>query len=100
MKWLVCVLLFVAGPALADEPESAWVRGEAASKRFLGETTVGPTFDDGARVVVLMREGGQVRVQLGNRFGWVPESALTSEAPAGAATPPAGMPPMFLPPAE
>ncbi len=100
MKWLVCLLLFVASPALAAEPESAWVRGEVPSKRFLGETTVGPTFDDGARVVVLWREGGQVRVQLGNRFGWVPESTLASEARAGAATPPAGMPPMFLPPVE
>jgi len=100
VKWVLSLLLFIAAPAFSDESESAWVRGEVVSKRFFGEVTTGPKFDDGARVVVLTRDGGLVRVQLGNRFGWVPEAALTSTAPEGAATPPAGMPPMLLPPTE
>lgn len=70
--------------APAADTEVLYVVVESApSKRFL--TDPAPThvaFASGEDVRVLFREAGMVRVRDGERYGWVPESALGKEPPA------------------
>ena len=92
MRWIWLMLSF-SSVAWAADSEQGWLVGTEKSKRFLDEATVGPEFAAGTRVVVLAHEGELVRVSVGDRFGWVPASAITNKAPAtGAITPPPGIP--------
>lgn len=96
MRGLWLVLGFVSS-AFAAEPDTAWIASDVGSKRFFGEAVSGPELTAGTRVTVLVREGDQVRVAAGDRFGWVPATAITTTAPSAEAAP--GMPEIKLVPA-
>ena len=88
MMWLLVV------GALAQEPAPAPVAGET---RWVVEDVVAPRFPDAAEhtvelkaeaeVVVLVVEGDRARVHAGSVYGWVPLTALTTEAPMPAFDP-------------
>ena len=53
------------------------------SKRFADDAEATHfTFANAAAVRVLFKEDGWVRVRQGANYGWVPEAALSAEAPA------------------
>lgn len=88
LRFVVASLLWVAGPAWADD--TLWLAKDADSTRFLGESVPGPKFSAGTRVTVLLREGEQARVFVGDRYGWVPSAALTDQAPKSEGGMPSG----------
>ncbi len=52
------------------------------TKRFITDTeAAGAKLGAGDAVTVLFREDGMVRVRKGDVYGWVPEAAVTTEAP-------------------
>lgn len=55
---------------------------EIASVRFLGEDAAGPVFQPGERLELITEKDGWVRVRQGERYGWVPADALSTEPPA------------------
>ena len=75
-------MLSLLSPAFADDNESAWIVDELVSRRFAEGDTQGPRFEEGSEVSVVYREGSLVRVNGTNGFGWVAESAITTEKPA------------------
>ncbi len=83
--------------------EARWLTAKTTSKRFPGEAVDGPAFEQGERVEVIVADGSLVRVRQGDRYGWVPESVLTIEAPAapppapGAGSPLLTAPPLLVP---
>lgn len=83
MRWMMCVVLsVVALPALAqDVGQSGFMVRDVESVRFAGERTPGPKFEASKRVMVVDRTGDQVRVAMGDRFGWVPADAVQSQPP-------------------
>lgn len=98
MRWLVLWAGFVSS-AFAADTESGWLASDAESKRFFGEAVAGPTFTAGTKVTVLVHDGETVRIFAGDRFGWVPASAITSTPPKGAEAGTPGMPDIKLVPA-
>jgi hypothetical protein len=92
-------LLAAQGVQVGPKAEVRWLVSESGSTRFPGESEPGPTFAAGEMVEVVLVEGDRTRVRKGDRYGWVPNAALTIEAPA---TAPAaggsllgGMPPLL-----
>ncbi|MCA9493709.1 MAG: hypothetical protein KC621_27440 [Myxococcales bacterium] len=82
--------------------EARWLTAQVVATRFPGEKTPGPTFESGEMVELILEDGGQARVRQGDRYGWVPASALTTEAPAPPAVPASasdllGAPPLLVP---
>jgi hypothetical protein len=65
-------------------PNTAWLREQVASVRFLEGDTVGPSFRRGEQVTVLYRdpELGRVRVMAADRYGWVPAESLSPIDPS------------------
>jgi hypothetical protein len=64
--------------------ERVWVakEGGVVSKRFATDAeATHVTFGDGQQLRVLYREAGWVRVRDGDRYGWVPEDAVTDTPP-------------------
>jgi hypothetical protein len=80
------ILLAMAGfsvAALAEEPaELVWTVKEIESLRYFDADFVGPTFQKGDELEVVIRHEGLVRVYADGRFGWLPEDAVTLERPA------------------
>lgn len=75
------VVGFASGGAFAqDVGDRAEVVADAPSVRFLGETTPGPELRAGTTVLVVDVQGEQVRVAVGERFGWVPRAAVRAVA--------------------
>ena len=72
-------LLFVL-VAFAEDP--VYTQAETPSLRFSDAAVPGPTFAPGTRLEVLVREGGVVRVVQGDKFGWVPATAVAVTMPA------------------
>lgn len=62
--------------------ESRWVVSAVTADRFPDAAGGGPALAVGDRVELIVEENGRARVKLGDRYGWVPAEALTSEAPA------------------
>lgn len=71
-------------PGLTPKGEAAFVVADTESLRFfaIDETSKGPSLTEGEAVTVVVRAEGRVRFLVRGRFGWVPESALSSEPPA------------------
>lgn len=88
MRRLAALLLALLLPSAALA-EDAWTTRAVDALRWPGEAVVSAKLDAGAQVVVVLREGGQARIQHGQDFGWVPEDALSATAPE----PPAEAPP-------
>jgi hypothetical protein len=85
----VRVLGLVVGLIFANSAfaaEIAWMTEGVQAKRFLGEEVVGPFFEAGTRLDVLVEEGEWIRVRKGEDFGWVELKSITKEEPV-AATP-------------
>ena len=74
-------MLSLVCPAIAQDNEQAWVIDELVSRRFAEGDIQGPRFDGGDKVTVVYREGTQVRIHSSNGFGWVADTALTTEKP-------------------
>lgn len=84
---LLLVLLSTASVARAqDAGQTGWFVADTQATRFPGEKLAGQTFTAGSQVTVVVKDGALVRVTTGDRFGWVPASALTAVAPEGTAT--------------
>lgn len=98
MRWLVLWFSFVSS-AFAADTETAWLTADAESKRFFGESVSGPKFDAGTKVTVLVRDGETVRIFVGDRFGWVPATSITTTAPKGAESAVPAIPDIKLVPA-
>ncbi len=71
----------VSGRALAD---TVWAAEDVVAQRWVddADVTVG-TVEQGARLDVVYREAGWVRVRIAalDRFGWLPETAVTTVEP-------------------
>jgi hypothetical protein len=67
--------------------ESRWVIAASTSDRFPDTAGGGPDLAAGDRVEVIVEENGRARFKLGDRYGWVSATALSSEAPAPAPAP-------------
>ncbi len=70
--------------SMSSDVERVWVSqaGGVVSKRFAtDEDATHVTFDKDQPLRVLYREDGWVRVRDGNRYGWVPEEAVTDTSP-------------------
>lgn len=84
MRALALLGMLVSTQALAVDPgDTVFVKSDVESARFLDDPTPGPTFDESARVTVLFRVGDRIRVFVGDKYGWVLDRQVTSEAPAG-----------------
>lgn len=73
-----------AGSMSMSDGERVWVAqsGGVVSKRFATDDKAQHvTFDKDQPLRVLYREDGWVRVRDGNRYGWVPEEAVTDTSP-------------------
>lgn len=89
MRWMIAALGLGWG-ALAWAQDAAgltrgdtvWVVEEIRSERFADAAVTGPVFRPGEPVTVLFVEAARLRVRKGDRYGWVPSTAVTSEDPA------------------
>ena len=82
------VLGLVIGMMVASSAYAAdvvWMTEDVQAKRFLGEEVVGPFFESGTRLDVLITEGDWVRVRKGADFGWVELKSVTEEEPVAEA---------------
>ncbi len=105
MCWLLTSVSLAQAPAAVptlapaavatDAPEKRWAVSDVDSKRFADDDTAGPTFKAGDELLLIVTDGSRVRVRRGDRYGWVPASAVTAEAPAPA---PASLDLLGLPP--
>jgi len=79
---LLALLPTLLTPAHADD---AWATREVELIRWpaavLEAAPVTAKAAEGDKLVVVLEDGDQVRVQLGDVFGWVPADALTDENP-------------------
>ena len=83
MRVLLLALFGFSASALAEEPvELVWTVKEVESLRYFDSDFVGPTFQQGDELEVVIRHEGLIRVYAGGRFGWLPEDAITTERPA------------------
>jgi hypothetical protein len=62
--------------------ETMWAAAPAEGVRWPEVTAVSVHLAAGDEVDVLVKKGDLARVRKGTDFGWVPQSALTAEAPA------------------
>ncbi len=96
------LLLSLGSAAFAQMPgitlglptgELRWVTQEVEARRFPASAATqapGPSLRIGDEVELIVVEGTLARVKKGDRYGWVPASALTEEAPASANLPDLG----------
>ncbi len=79
---MIWTVLMASGLALADE---AWAARDVALLRWPPAVMEGAPktaeVSAGARLEIVLDDGEQVRVLLGDDFGWVPADALSREAP-------------------
>jgi hypothetical protein len=76
------------GPSVGSG-KGRYVQVDTPSKRFADSDVAGPTFQEGAAVIVLVEDGARVRISKGDDYGWVPKSVLGESMPATPApTPP------------
>lgn len=80
---LLSMFLLVASAADAQDNESAWLVEDQSSVRFSDGDIKGARFETGTKVTIVFREGELVRIKGDDGFGWVPQTAITTEAPAG-----------------
>ena len=80
-RLLVAIALLLPLSALAED---VWLAEEAPSTRFSDAELAGPLFESGEKVELLFEDGEIVRVRKGDRYGWVPATAITRERPADA----------------
>ncbi len=86
---LMFVLMTCASVAHAqDAGQPGWMTADTVSTRFPGEKLVGQSFTSGTQVTVVVKDGDQVRVTNGDKFGWVPAASVTATPPEGAASQP------------
>ena len=91
--WVVLMaVLGLSTPALAEddgavpsEPEAAtvmvWATGDIESQRFLGDSRVGPRFEDNTELEVITSAEGRYRVRAGDDYGWVAIADTTTTPP-------------------
>jgi hypothetical protein len=77
-RLLPFVMLLWCGMASAED---AWTLRQVDGVRWPDSKTVTVKLDAGAKVSVLVREDGLVRVRQESEFGWVPADALTDKNP-------------------
>lgn len=83
MRAMLLALIGLSTTALAEEPaEVVWTVREIESLRYFDADFVGPTFEKGDEVEVVIRHEGLIRVFADGRFGWLPGDAVTTERPA------------------
>lgn len=90
--WILLAELVFAQPAPAPAPaavaaeaaapKTVWMLRDTESKRFPDDAVVGPIFEEGEAVEVLVLESDRARVRYGDRYGWVDVASFTVEAPA------------------
>ena len=78
---LISFILSLTTVAYGQSNEDAWVVDEQVARRFPEGETQGPRFEAGDKVVVVYREGNQVRVKGDSGFGWMASDAITTEKP-------------------
>jgi len=81
------VILLVLGVSTAALAEPVWATEAVPARRWVDSAEhLETTIEKDARLDVIFREGGWVRVRLPGRagYGWVPEDKVTTVEPAGA----------------
>lgn len=95
----VLLVILLSGSAFAQEaetveaeteaaavlPERVWAIEAVESMRFPDADVVGPRFEEDAELEVLTAEGERYRVRLGDKYGWVAITAVSTEEPAAPA---------------
>jgi hypothetical protein len=81
---LPLALLLLPGLAQAED---AWLVRAVEAQRWPDAPTISLSLAAGDKVAVLYRADGLVRVRKEAKYGWVPEDALRSEAPAAPVEP-------------
>lgn len=84
LRYLLPLLALLPAIALADE--AVFVTAPTPATRFVeADSKVVGEAEPGKRLDVLARDGDRVRVKLApGSYGWLPASAVTDQAPAGA----------------
>ncbi len=80
-------LLLTLGVAASALAEPVWATESVAARRWVDSAEhLTTTVDEDARLDVVYREAGWVRVRLPGRqgYGWLPEDKVTTVEPAGA----------------
>jgi hypothetical protein len=77
-RLLPLALLLVPGLARAED---AWLVRAVEARRWPDAPAISLSLATGDKVAVLYRADGLVRVRKETSYGWVPEDALTSQAP-------------------
>ncbi len=79
---MIWTVLMASGLALADD---AWAARDVALLRWPPAVMEGAPqtaeVSAGARLEIVLDDGDQVRVRVGEDFGWIPADALSREAP-------------------
>ncbi len=80
MRSLVVLVLLAIAPSAFGQ-DARWMIEDAESMRFVEADTKGPDFRDGEKVTLLYTEGDLLRVRRGDRYGWIPATAVTADEP-------------------